>query len=158
MIYNRRIWKSVFHLTPRYCFFQPPQFDVITKTTIKFQIAHLRIQNKKQNKNIINQQNNTTLTSIKEMKRNLNKQMKHGMYYLINIKNNNTILQDPIAIIMKQVLEMIKNMDNNRIMKNLLENKVQMGFINNIHIEVIVIPNNFQNNKWKKCKDKLKNL
>ncbi|CAD8047171.1 unnamed protein product [Paramecium sonneborni] len=28
MIFNRRIWKVVFHPTPRYFFFQPPQFDV----------------------------------------------------------------------------------------------------------------------------------
>ncbi|CAK83363.1 unnamed protein product (macronuclear) [Paramecium tetraurelia] len=28
MIFNRRIWKFAFHPTPRYCFFQPPQFDV----------------------------------------------------------------------------------------------------------------------------------
>ncbi|CAD8044132.1 unnamed protein product [Paramecium primaurelia] len=28
MIFNRRIWKVVFHPTPRFYFFQPPQFDV----------------------------------------------------------------------------------------------------------------------------------
>ncbi|CAD8044134.1 unnamed protein product [Paramecium primaurelia] len=43
-------------------------------------------------------------------------------------------------------------------MKNLQESKVQMVFINNIHIEATIIPNNFPNNKWKKCKDKLNNL
>lgn len=77
------------------------------------------------------------------------------------------IQQDPIPIILiKQILKPNKITDNNKIMKNSLESKVLMDFINNTHIEVniyiykkvIVILNNFPSNKWKRCKDKLNNL